>query len=194
MSLAVDANGDVYVAWRHIFPGTQRDMAIAKSTDGGKSFTSPQRIFADNWEIEGCPHSGPSLEIDGAGRFHVGWYTGEESKPGLYYSTSDNGADFAPPTALVTGVGVSQIQLDVANGDVWAAWEDKSANAIRMLHHTSGDSFEILEGMAADVTSPALALGASHWLLVSQDKTDIHLMQGILDSATMEVAALDSTH
>src|SRR5262245_54877926 len=37
-AVAVDARGTVYAAWRHIFPGSMRDIAFARSTDGGRHF------------------------------------------------------------------------------------------------------------------------------------------------------------
>lgn len=97
----VDRNGRIHVAYRDItFPVNQmgkqvRDLSYSYSDDLGKSFTQPMKLSADNWEIEGCPHTGPSLAADGQG-LHVVWFT-EGGGTGVYYTTSaDKGSSFAP--------------------------------------------------------------------------------------------------
>jgi len=52
-AVAVDAHGTVYAAWRHIFPGSMRDIAFAKSTDGGRHFDPLVRVSEDQWELNG---------------------------------------------------------------------------------------------------------------------------------------------
>ena len=59
-AVAVDARGAVYAAWRHIFPGSMRDIAFAKSIDGGKHFSPLVRVSEDKWELNGCPEDGPT--------------------------------------------------------------------------------------------------------------------------------------
>ena len=59
---------DVFVVWRHLFPGGVRDIAVARSTDGGRTFGAPVRVSDDNWKIDACPDDGPSMAIDGRRR------------------------------------------------------------------------------------------------------------------------------
>ena len=40
-SVATGANGTVVAAWRHVYTGNARDIALAKSSDGGRTFASP---------------------------------------------------------------------------------------------------------------------------------------------------------
>ena len=47
-ALAVGPDGAVYVAWRHVFGDNVRDMAAARSTDGGRTFAEPVRVHADD--------------------------------------------------------------------------------------------------------------------------------------------------
>ena len=90
-AVAVDARGSVYAAWRHIFPGSMRDIAFAKSTDGGRRFDPLVRVSEDKWELNGCPEDGPTLAVDQAGVIHIAWATlvneGEPQKA-LFYATS----------------------------------------------------------------------------------------------------------
>jgi len=54
-SIATGANGTVVAAWRHVYTGNTRDIAVAKSSDGGRTFASPVRVSEDNWVLDGCP-------------------------------------------------------------------------------------------------------------------------------------------
>ncbi len=177
-SLAVAANGTVYLAWRHLFDGTERDMAIIRSTDGGETFSAPERIHADSWAVEACPHSGPSLAFDAAGRLHAAWYTGEASRAGLYYAWSDDGRTFSDPQPLVTGVGVSQVKLS-GNGQpsVLIAWEDKTTQLVR-LGYTVDGGIQPLEGAFDAGMLPAVATGANGWIAVAQQESDAMIVSG----------------
>ena len=108
MSVAVDARGAVYAAWRHIFPGSMRDIAFAKSTDGGRSFDPLVRVSEDKWELNGCPEDGPTLAVDQAGVIHIAWATvvndGEPQKA-LFYATSRDGKTFSARARLPVAAG-----------------------------------------------------------------------------------------
>lgn len=132
-ALAVAQDGTVYLAWRHIFGDNIRDMALARSSDGGQTFSAPTRIHEDGWHIDGCPHSGPSLAVDTQGRVHAAWYTGAEDGMGLFYAVSEDGTTFGTPQPLITDIPVSQAALTAdENGGVWLAWEDAPADQVRV--------------------------------------------------------------
>jgi hypothetical protein len=102
-----DANGKVNIAYRGLKKGTMgqsiRDMMIATSVNNGIVFTSPIRISADNWNIDGCPHTGPAL-CSSKGTLQAFWYT-EGSGAGIYYAHRENGdSDFAS-RQLLSSVG-----------------------------------------------------------------------------------------
>ncbi|MBX2822093.1 MAG: glycoside hydrolase [Rhodothermaceae bacterium] len=180
-SIMVAEDGTVYVAWRHIFPNTERDMALAHSTDGGQTFTEPRRIYADNWSVEGCPHSGPSLTIDAAGVFHATWYTGVETHPGLYYSTSKDGVTFSEPTTLVAEVGVSQVQAS-GHGEThtWLTWEDKKAKGIQLAYTDETGKLTYINEAFSAGTLPSIATTSSLWAIASQVGDSVQVMHGTL--------------
>lgn len=98
-----DAN-TVHVGWRGIFGDNLRDPAVATSTDGGKTWGPQVRIAADNWHLNGCPHSGSSLAVLGK-RIYVAWHTVRENESKLYLAWSgDGGRTFSPPTPIQGGV------------------------------------------------------------------------------------------
>jgi hypothetical protein len=47
-----------------------RDIAFAKSSDGGRRFGPLVKVSEDNWELNGCPEDGPAMAADGAGVIH----------------------------------------------------------------------------------------------------------------------------
>jgi len=105
-AVAVTAGGTIYVAWRHDNHDL-RDIAVAASHDGGRSFSPLHVVAHDGWHLHGCPESGPSLLVQGR-RLYVAWYTqGSDARSRVLLSYSgDGGRTFAPP------LDVSQSTLD----------------------------------------------------------------------------------
>ena len=128
-AIAVDAKGRTYVAWRHNFDNV-RDMAVATSVDGGKTFAPLVRVSKDGWVIHGCPESGPSL-LPVGNRLYIGWFTvGTDSRPRVLASWSDDqGRSFAAPVELSTGVLDANHPMLFASkpNGVWATFEGRDA-------------------------------------------------------------------
>jgi hypothetical protein len=135
-AMAAGPDGAIYLAWRHIFDGSVRDIVVARSDDGGVHFGTPRRVHEDGWVFDGCPHAGPSLAVTPDGVLHVAWYTGREGAAGLYRTTSsDRGETFGPARAVLTGdwVPPSTARLSAAeDGSVWLAWEDRRTDEPRI--------------------------------------------------------------
>jgi hypothetical protein len=77
---------NMHVLYRGIINDSIRDMMHMVSTDGGKTFHAPKKISDDNWVINGCPHSGPSMTQHNTG-VAFAWFTGG-SNSGVYYNSS----------------------------------------------------------------------------------------------------------
>lgn len=141
-SVAVAANGTIYVAWRAILSGDVRDVVVTRSTDGGQSWATPVRPRSDGWVYPGCPHAGPSLEVDGKGTVHVAWWTGKEGEAGVYYARSeDQGRTFvAQPVEVARHARPAHVQLALApQGGVYVAWDDGLSDMPRILVRRSRD-------------------------------------------------------
>ncbi|MEM1115402.1 MAG: sialidase family protein [Bacteroidota bacterium] len=125
--LHVADDGAVYVAWRHIFEDGARDMAIARSDDGGATFGAPAVVHADGWAIDGCPHAGPAVTTDAEGAVHVAWSTGLADRMGLWHAASaDRGATFGVPSALAAPAPLGQVRAARnADGRALFAFEDR---------------------------------------------------------------------
>jgi hypothetical protein len=125
-AIASDTGGVVYLAWRTVLPGNVRDIVVARSTDGGASWGEAQRVHADDWVFDGCPHAGPSLAVDAQHRLHVGWWTGKPGRAGVFYARADDGVTFGAPVALATAASSrpSHVQLAVDGERVAVTWDD----------------------------------------------------------------------
>jgi BNR repeat-like domain len=133
--LAAGADGRVYASWRQVLPGEFRHIAVAASTDGGQTFSTPTIVHDDKWQIAGCPVSGAALSLAANGTLSVLWYTaGEAGTPGLYRSESrDGGRTFAPRTPLARSSGRGTPVLLKGDGQqqqhLLAVWEERGEGA-----------------------------------------------------------------
>ncbi len=131
-AIATARDGTLYLAWRSVAPGNVRDVVVATSRDKGQTWSTPKEVHADNFIIDGCPHAGPSMLTDSAGRVHIAWWTGAKDRAGVYYARSDDGAQqFGPALALSTELMVrpAHVQLALgANQTVAAVWDDAGAS------------------------------------------------------------------
>jgi len=136
VTLTRTPEGGILGGWRQHLEGGIRDLALGMVISAAKAHAasgpllpaqaeSPtpiswSRLHEDNWEISGCPHSGPGIVVDPGGRIHATWYSGAPGATGVFYRTlngraSDGDLDGqgSPPLPIVVGasVGVSNPAL-----------------------------------------------------------------------------------
>jgi Cu/Ag efflux protein CusF len=138
-AVAVGSHGQLFAAWRHIFPGSLRDIAMAVSADGGRKFGTLARVSEDKWEIAGCPEDGPSVALDATDTAHVVWPTvvneGQMQKAVFYASTRD-GRVFTPRVRLSSANQEEAAHPQIAvrqDGAVAVVWDEPHENARRVL-------------------------------------------------------------
>jgi hypothetical protein len=130
-SIAISADGIVYVAWRKIFDGNIRETVVSRSTDGGGAFSAPVVVGNDRWVYQACPHRPASLDVDRLGRLYVVWYTeGADETPAIYLAYSDDqGKTFSEKRKLNRSKGTfpdhPQMAVD-PDGRVSVIWEEQS--------------------------------------------------------------------
>ena len=174
---AIATAGDrVFAVWRHIFPGSIRDIAVARSTDNGATFGAPVRLSEDDWKIEACPDDGPSMAADAHGGIHVAWPTlvaGEPPRKGIFYASlphdAAEGAAFSPRLRLDAG------DADAAHphlasddhGNVAVVWDERVGDrrriVLRRISSGVAAPAQIFPGGSA--TYPAVAAAAGHWIV-----------------------------
>jgi len=142
-ALASAPDGTLYLAWRTVMPGSVRDIVIARSSDGGRTWSDPVRVHADGWVFDGCPHAGPALQVDSAGTVHVAWWTGDDARIGTWYARSADGAKTFTDPVRLSAEGYStpaHPQLALTDGQaIVAAWDDGAGGTPRVLVRVSRD-------------------------------------------------------
>lgn len=145
-TLAAGRNGNIYVGWRQIYSvgdATIRDTVVAYSSDGGETWSQPVKYYDNNWQIAGCPHAGPSLELDDRGRLHAVWFSGAKGQLGIYHAIStDNGQSWSEPipvfTPSYTPVTEPEMLVD-SKGNTWIAFNDyRSGDGKKEKAHGGG--------------------------------------------------------
>ena len=123
--LAVDANGVIYVAWQD-YRRNQADIYVAKSTDGGQTFSRNLRV---NDDIGRAGQLYPSLAIDARGILYLAWHDFRKGNQDIYFSRStDGGQTFSRNIRVNDDPGTDgqfnpSLGVD-AEGTVYLAWHD----------------------------------------------------------------------
>ncbi|MCU0634784.1 MAG: glycoside hydrolase [Gemmatimonadaceae bacterium] len=127
----------LFAAWRHVFPGSQRDIALTVSRDGGRSFTAPRRVHADGWQYDGCPDDGPTAALARDGQLHVVWPSPKDGRSGspmaLFHARTRDGRSFSARTPLpVEGVARHVTAVPSADG-VLVVWDESTPSSRRVV-------------------------------------------------------------
>ena len=150
-SAAVSAKGPVVVYRNRIAPSgarpqdiryetaTVRDIYLTRLENG--HWTDPQRVYADNWVINGCPDNGPAVDASG-NDVAVAWWTAAGDQPHVSVAFSkDSGATFSRPIRISTKPAEGQVTVALVDHgraaivgwleehQTWARWAD-SAGAV----------------------------------------------------------------
>ncbi len=75
----VNTQNELEIYYRDIFEEKYRDIVLVKSSNNGQSFSKPNRLYNDNWEIDACPHAGPTV-ANHNGITLVSYYTSANNK------------------------------------------------------------------------------------------------------------------
>jgi hypothetical protein len=111
-----------------------------------------QRVTFENWEVEACPHHGPSLSISDD-VYHLAWFNHASEGSGLFYASSpDGGKSFSTPVSLGNGNRQPGHAAVLATGkNVYLAWKefDGEVSTINVMRsHDSGMSWGAVQNIA----------------------------------------------
>jgi hypothetical protein len=184
---AVVASGEkIYAAWRHIYPGSLRDIAVARSTDNGATFGDPVRVSEDGWKIDACPDDGPAMAADGHDGIHIAWPTlvaGDTPRKGIFYSTL-KGDTFAPRVRLDSGdadPAHPQIAAD-HHTNTAIVWDERTSERRRIVFRPVTDGAvaapQFFDGDG--VSYPVVAAGEGYWIVLwsAQDASGGSVIEG----------------
>lgn len=145
-SVVIDDTGVVYVMWRNVVEGN-RDMYIAKSTNGGKSFHSERKLGVGTWNLNACPMDGGDLGISPSGDVVTVW----RRKNQIFASS------FAKPLRKrFLGVGEQPDITMSANGE-FIVWLNRRGGDLKLLEPSSTSATTLAE----NATDPVIAAARS---------------------------------
>lgn len=131
IALALTPDGGVLAMWRHIFEPNVRDHAVATLSASGKP-GPVVRATQDNWQIDACPHHGPSLAFDRQGGRHQVWFTGAEEGGGLFYQATPSGQRTSVPLRL-GGVRAEHGEVLAAGRSVAIVWKEFDGDTTQVM-------------------------------------------------------------
>lgn len=170
--------GDVYVAWRHLFPGGVRDIAIARSTDGGRTFIDPVRVSEDNWKIDACPDDGPAMAIDAQGAVRLAWPTLVTDPDGprmaIFESTSrDRGITFSPRVRVDGAAGgPAHPRIAAGGGQTAIVWDELAQGTRRVMFRSAGAPSGRAVSTGRIASYPAIAAVSGGFLIAWTDQSE----------------------
>lgn len=65
-SVKIGAKGEIVAMWRNWLSGN-RDMYVARSTDGGKTFAQVKKAGSGSWPLNACPMDGGDVALSANG-------------------------------------------------------------------------------------------------------------------------------
>ncbi len=137
--LYVDKDKNINATYRDIFNDSIRDMAHLYSNDTGTTFSTSKRISSDNWAINGCPHTGPTMSEDKDG-LHFYWFTMGGGEGVYHTSLKEQKGKFAERSLLNTMARHPQT-ANTTNKGLALVWEE-SMEVDSILRNRIGYSFE----------------------------------------------------
>lgn len=126
VSIAAKDN-DVYVQFRNWLDGS-RNLYLAHSTDGGKTYVTAQKLGTGNWKLTACPMDGGAVVLSATGRPLTTWrrenmlYTCSPGEPEKPITTGRN-------VTLALGTARPVLAWD-EGGTVWVKSADNPAIAM----------------------------------------------------------------
>ncbi len=140
IAMAPYADSGVALFFRQIYGSNVRDHAFAVlGADADRRVL--QRATVDDWQIDACPHHGPSmLGADAAGTYHLAWFSGGSLQNGILYGRHD----------LATGSTDQVLQVDARpgaghpwlarhGGTLFLVWKGFADGASELLLRVSQD-------------------------------------------------------
>ncbi len=115
------------VVYRDRSEQEMRDISIVRLRDG--KWSAPKTVFADGWQINGCPVNGPAVAaLDN--RVAVAWFTGANDKSQVKLAFSqDAGETFGAPISIDDGNPAGRVDvLLLTDGSAVVSWLEKLPN------------------------------------------------------------------
>ncbi|MDP9191420.1 MAG: glycoside hydrolase [Acidobacteriota bacterium] len=136
--MAMTVNGPL-VVYRDRSNEEIRDISFVRKN--GAAWTTPARVHADGWKIEGCPVNGPQADARGK-NVAVAWFTAPENKPIVNVAFSrDAGATFGKALRIDSANAAGRVDLLMLDdGSALVTWIEGTAdNSSIMMRRVYSD-------------------------------------------------------
>jgi len=146
IALALTPDDKVAAMWRHVFAPNVRDHAYAILPPDGK-VAAPERVTFEDWKIDACPHHGPALAFDSAGKRYQAWFNVKAEEGGVFFAAAAPGAAAEQPVALGSAQA-AHADIAVQGDDVVVAWKQfdgKSTTIASRMSRDRGKTWSELE-------------------------------------------------
>jgi hypothetical protein len=147
-SAAITSQGPV-VVYRDRSEEEIRDISIVRLENG--SWTTPKTVYADGWEINGCPVNGPKVVADGR-KVAIAWFTAanDSTQVKVIFST-DGGVTFGTPVTINEARTPGRIDLEMMpDKSVIVSWMEGGAiNAARVQKGIRGETVVIAKSSSS---------------------------------------------
>lgn len=170
LASAIDSDNLPVLIWRHVFPGSIRDHALAKFQDW-QTPGSVTRLGEENWKIDACPHHGPSLSVTAEGKYHAVWFSGSETKPGLFYAYSEDKGQTFSPAMPFGGAGAKRPNVGAAGEQVAITWLEFDGTNTLVKLQRSGDGGRHW----SEAKTVAETAGSADYAFIVADKDVLYL-------------------
>ena len=129
--IAISSKGPIAV-YRDRTPDEVRDIYITRYSDG--KWEPGTRLYADDWNIAGCPVNGPSIAADGDD-VAVAWFSAANDAPVVRVRLSNNGGrTFGTPIEISAGRIAGYVGLTfIENGTLAVSWVARSTSGANKL-------------------------------------------------------------
>jgi hypothetical protein len=135
-AVAPRPDGSTFVAWRHIFPSSARDIGSALLSQSSGTPAAIARVSEDHWHLEACPDDGPAAVVDAKGGVHIAWPTLVDGHKAIFYAYAADGRTFSTRERVDTDDAIDanhpQITL-TADGRVVVLWDEATSGGTAVL-------------------------------------------------------------
>ena len=112
-----------------------------------------RRATFDDWRVDVCPHHGPSLARNAAGRLHAVWFRQSTKNSGVFYGRlREGGVEWQ---RRIGGQTAEHADLAVTGNRVALAWKEFDGERSRLRAMISDDGGEHWREHALAVTAGA---------------------------------------
>ena len=142
--IAMDYNnqGELAIFWRHIYGDNIREFALLTLSQGEGLQEQPYQISYDHWKINGCPHQGGAISINGNNRYHMVWFNQGDAGKGIFYASSDDqGKTLTKPISVgMQSAQAAHPHMNTNGNNIDIVWTQFNGTEHQLWHQRSSDN------------------------------------------------------